>query len=698
MAANNELEIVIQARDAASAVLKQVQGQVTATGKSVTSSIGDTFRNNYAAAGVAAGGLIATIGLGTKAALDQASAYQQNRVAFETMLGSADRARILLKQVSEFAAATPFQLPEVVEGSKKLLAFGVAADEVIETFKMMGNIAAGVGTDKLPLLINVFGQVKSAGRLMTQDLLQFTSAGVPIIDLLAKHFGVATKEVRELVENGKVGFSDLKASLEQLGGPAGKWGDLMEKQSKTMSGTLSNVQDQLGRVLRQAVGIGPDGDIRKGSLFDVMTRGANAFLESINKVSPYLENFIGALEQNQFAVVALVGALAGLVVLAISAAVVFGGGVVLLLAFASAIGALFATIYYQVFTHWSQITGFFSDLGATIKGFFTNTLGLFRTGDYRGGMFGPWIQEDDKYVDLILDIRDTVVAVWSSITGAVSAAVNWWTSALGFMGNVFTTTFAAVAGALDYFRNHFLEVIGYAIGFAITLPIKLLAGFVYLSVMAMKIIGEWLGNMLFAFWSWVTGVVNYLGSIDWGRLFWRMGVAYINTLGSMAASFASTFMSIVNWVANINWAGIFAGIGRAMWNVGTEIINAITRAYNHVMGLNWGAIVGNIGRGLANAIIGLINGAIRGAFAGVPGVSAPQIPMFANGVRNFSGGLAIVGERGPELVSLPRGASVFSNEESRGMAGVTINQTNNIFNQFDLDEANARLAWGLANA
>ncbi len=145
--------------------------------------------------------------------------------------------------------------------------------------------------------------------------------------------------------------------------------------------------------------------------------------------------------------------------------------------------------------------------------------------------------------------------------------------------------------------------------------------------------------------------------------------------------------------------GATKGIGRGIAGAASDIMNSIGRAFNYVTSLNWGAILGSIGRGLGNGIIDLINGAIRGAFSGVPGLPVPQIPHFASGVRNFSGGLALVGENGPEVVNLPRGASVYSNEESRGMGGgVTINNTNHIYNQVDLEEANAKLAWSLASA
>lgn len=243
-------------------------------------------------------------------AVQSASDFQQNRIAFETMLGSADKAQKLLKQVSDFAAQTPFELPQVVEGSKKLLAFGVSGDQVISTFTTLGNVAAGVGTDKLPGLINVFGQVKAAGKLMSQDLLQFTSAGVPVIDLLAEHFKKPKEAIKDMVESGQVKFEDLKASLEILGGPSGRWGDLMAKQSQTFSGTISNISDQFGRFARSIVGIDETGNIRQGSIFAVLTDVATQFLNWLNANGPMIQttvlNIISIVTQNAPIIIAVI--------------------------------------------------------------------------------------------------------------------------------------------------------------------------------------------------------------------------------------------------------------------------------------------------------------------------------------------------------------------------------------------------------
>jgi hypothetical protein len=104
------------------------------------------------------------VGMGT-AAVKAAADFEQSTVAFTTMLGSAERAKKLLEDITAFALKTPFQLKDVETGAKQLLAYGVSADNVLTNLKQLGDVAAGVGMDKLPNLILAFGQVKAATRL-----------------------------------------------------------------------------------------------------------------------------------------------------------------------------------------------------------------------------------------------------------------------------------------------------------------------------------------------------------------------------------------------------------------------------------------------------------------------------------------------------------------------------------------------------
>lgn len=167
---------------------------------------------------------------------------QQLEVALRTMLGSVSQADELLQQLVRTAAITPFGLEDVANGAKQLLAYGLEAEKVNETLIRLGDIAAGLS---VPLndLVYLYGTTMAQGRLYTQDLNQFTGRGIPMISELAKQFGVAESKVKELVESGKVGFPEVQKVIESLTNEGGKFGGLMEEQSKTITGQISNIED-----------------------------------------------------------------------------------------------------------------------------------------------------------------------------------------------------------------------------------------------------------------------------------------------------------------------------------------------------------------------------------------------------------------------------------------------------------------------
>nr|DAS78495.1 MAG TPA: tail tape measure protein [Caudoviricetes sp.] len=170
--------------------------------------------------------------------------FQQLEVAFTTMLGSASEASRLMDQLVKTAATTPFDLQGVANGAKQLLAYGTSADEVNETLVRLGDIAAGLS---IPLgdLVYLYGTTMVQGRMFTMDLRQFQGRGVPIADELAKQFGVAKEKVSELVTAGKVGAEEFNKAIVSMTSEGGRFAGLMEKQSHTITGQISNIEDAI---------------------------------------------------------------------------------------------------------------------------------------------------------------------------------------------------------------------------------------------------------------------------------------------------------------------------------------------------------------------------------------------------------------------------------------------------------------------
>lgn len=185
--------------------------------------------------------------------------YQQLEVAFETMLGSKSKADALMGQLIDTAAKTPFEMSEVAEASKMLLAYGMEGNKVNETLIRLGDIAAGLS---MPLkdLAFLYGTTMVQGRLYTQDLNQFLGRGIPLADELAKQFGKNKSEVKKLVEEGKIGFPEVQKAIEALTGEGSKFGGLMDKQSKTIKGQLSNIEDAWEQMMNE-IGKSQEGNI-----------------------------------------------------------------------------------------------------------------------------------------------------------------------------------------------------------------------------------------------------------------------------------------------------------------------------------------------------------------------------------------------------------------------------------------------------
>lgn len=170
--------------------------------------------------------------------------FQQFEIAFETMLGNGQKAKGMISDLANLAATTPFDMKGVVNGAKQLLAYGFAANEITDTMRRLGDVSAGLGLN-LQDLTWLYGTTMVQGRLFTRDLMQFTGRGIPLTEELAKQFGVTKDKVSELVTAGKVGFPEVKKAIESLTNEGGKFGGLMEKQSHSITGQISNIQDSI---------------------------------------------------------------------------------------------------------------------------------------------------------------------------------------------------------------------------------------------------------------------------------------------------------------------------------------------------------------------------------------------------------------------------------------------------------------------
>lgn len=197
-----------------------------------------TFQN-LATGGIIGAGLISF----GKSVIDSLKNYEYFTAAIKTMLnGDAIAAKALQGQLVELAKTTPFSLTDVQDASRQLLAYGFKAGDLVEQMRMLGDVSAGVGAP-LGDIAYLYGTLKTSGRVMQVDLRQFAGRGIPIYEELAKVLKVNVKEINKLVHDGKIGFGDVQKAFQNMTKEGGHFFNLMNDQSKTVGGRLSNLGD-----------------------------------------------------------------------------------------------------------------------------------------------------------------------------------------------------------------------------------------------------------------------------------------------------------------------------------------------------------------------------------------------------------------------------------------------------------------------
>lgn len=177
------------------------------------------------------------------------SEFEQLQISFETMLGSAAKANVLIKDLTEFALKTPFELKDVAKGAKALLAFGIENEKILPSLKALGDVAAGTSQPIARLILN-FGQVKTQAKLTGRELRDFATLGVPILPELAKNMGKTTATITEMVSKGVIGFKEVEDAFISMSSEGGKFFNLMEKQTASTGGQISNLRDVIGLLQR----------------------------------------------------------------------------------------------------------------------------------------------------------------------------------------------------------------------------------------------------------------------------------------------------------------------------------------------------------------------------------------------------------------------------------------------------------------
>jgi tape measure domain-containing protein len=264
------VDYIINLRDNASVKIKELN------------RLSKDTNTGFAKLGSSIGGLLAGAGIvvGIKKIADLGIEMEQTRVAFSTFLGDAGKANALIGELNEFANVTPFDNAEIIKSSRLLLSAGVGAEDMTKQLKSIGDVAAGANVP-ITELSAIFAKATNKGKLQAEELNQFAERGIPLLDELAKKFGVSKEEVLDMGSKGKITSQVMNEAFTSMTSEGGIFFDLMKKQSETTGGKISTLVGQL-----QLIGI----QIGE-KLLPIISRMVDGFMRFISFVQANAETF-----------------------------------------------------------------------------------------------------------------------------------------------------------------------------------------------------------------------------------------------------------------------------------------------------------------------------------------------------------------------------------------------------------------------
>lgn len=224
------------------------------------------------------------------AAVKVASDFEQLEVSFTTMLGSAEKANSLIRDMFQFAAKTPFEIKNIGPVTKQLLAVGIEQEKIIDTLKALGDISAGLGVPLQRLALN-YGQVRTQGKLTGRELRDFAVAGVPLVEELTKVTGKQREEVLKMISAGEVTFDIVEQAFKNMTQEGGRFANLMQKQSQTLGGLFSNLKDNIfltagefGKIIIETL------NLKK--VIESFSKSMDRLLKTFKGLTPFMQKFL----------------------------------------------------------------------------------------------------------------------------------------------------------------------------------------------------------------------------------------------------------------------------------------------------------------------------------------------------------------------------------------------------------------------
>lgn len=370
------------------------------------------------------------------ASIQAAAQMRQYEIAFQTMLKSAEAGTQMLRDLQQFAAETPFDVPGVVSAGQQLMAFGFKAEEIIPMLTNLGDAASGLGlgTEGVSRLAYALGQMQTSGKLNAQDMMQLTSAGISAWDMLAQAAGKTVAEMKDLCSKGAI---DSKAAVQTIvAGMNDQFGGMMAKTSDEVAGLLANIEETagntsaaVGKYLTEAFNI-------KGILKDVSDR-LGEFQQKMQTATEQGKSLGDVIKECVPApVIAAIGAFAAVLVVVSVAAVATLGAVLGLSAGIVAAGAAIGAAIALIITYWDDLA---NAVKAAVQGIL-DTVVIISTA------------VTEAILGVVRWILDTIGDMWADITGDHN---NWFNDFVDMLGDAMDAVEDFARKAIEWFNKVF---------------------------------------------------------------------------------------------------------------------------------------------------------------------------------------------------------------------------------------------------
>ncbi len=175
---------------------------------------------------------------------------EQTNTKFEVLLGSAEKGRALLDQLTQYANFTPYSGEGMNKAAETMLGFGIVQQRIMPNMKMLGDVAMG-NEEKLGSLALVYSQIMATGKLMGQDLLQLINNGFNPLQIISDQTGISMGTLKGQMERGAISSDMVSEAFRIATSEGGRYYNMAEKMSQTAGGKWSTMMDAFASVTRR---------------------------------------------------------------------------------------------------------------------------------------------------------------------------------------------------------------------------------------------------------------------------------------------------------------------------------------------------------------------------------------------------------------------------------------------------------------